>query len=174
MINWPPSNAEKAQARLVVDTLKRYGAGQILQYVGLANCDYESNLNWNAKGDYLDKDGKIMPWSAHPSGKPSAFGGWQRQEVRCECIRDGIPKKGIKGLGIDIYAAVMAGTNTLDNDAQAFMWELENCPEYGYALIKAAPTVRAATIIACQKFEIATTSASDRGTRGEQWLMFLA
>lgn len=174
MIDWPPSEADKIQARAIIGWLGQYSASHIVQYVGLANADYESNLNQNAKGDYLDANGKILPWSPHPTGTPSAFGMWQRQKPRLDIIRDGLPRKGIPGLGIDIYEAVMAGTNTIAWDAEAFMWELENIPRYGYAAIKAATNVRDATILACKTFEIATTSASDRGQRAEEWLKALA
>lgn len=165
MITFPPFASDVALARRIINALETLRAPRIIQYVFLAQADYESNFDANAKGDYLDDEGHLLPWSARPTGKPSAYGTWQHEIVRLNKYK--------AATGLDIHAAVMAGTNTIEADAALLMWELKTFPTYGYAEISAAKTVREGAIIACQKFEIATTSASDRGTRAEQWLLEL-
>ena len=165
MVPWPPTDDDAARAKAVYDewmTIEE--VTKTAAYGMLAQADFESDFDPNAKGDYLDAHGHRMPWSAHPTGTPSSFGMYQRQKPRLNII--------LARTGVDLYSAVMAGTNTVHQDVASTYWELITFPLYGWDKILAANTPLLAGIAACTYFERASTSAPARGHRAEGWSVY--
>ena len=146
--------------------------------LGVAEGENE-DLDPNGVGDFLDAAGKRLPWSEHPTGTPSSFGLHQRKEDRTIAIRDGrkdsTGRVVFEGLGFDIKALALAGTNTLENEVRATLWELKAFPlGYGAAAIFAAQMAYGAAYNATVTFERAGTVANGEATRraimAETWL----
>ncbi len=130
---WPDASTPEgaaffANAGLIKSLLEAQGVAEAIIIAALANGERESGLDPNAKGDWIDAAGKVLPWSPHPVGTPTSFGLWQHQKLRLDIIK--------AKTGIDIEAAVMAGTNTVQNDVTAAMWEFRNNPRYGWTTMQ--------------------------------------
>src|SRR5271166_2307617 len=130
---WPdPSTSEGVtffrNAGLIKSLLEAQSVARAIVVAALANGERESGLDPNAKGDYIDASGRVLPWSPHPVGTPTSFGLWQHQKLRLDIIK--------AKTGLDIEAAVTAGANTVENDVAAAMWEFKNNPRYGWAMMQ--------------------------------------
>ena len=163
---WPdPASPEGAtffgRAHAVAAAWKAHGVGNAFALGMLANAEAESSLDPNAIGD------------RHTGG---AYGLYQRHADRIAAIRDGVrDAKGrvVKpGLGFDLKALALAGSNTVQNDVEAAWWELNAFSFFGLKAIEAQATAYGCAAQACATFERAGAedAADRRGQMGERWV----
>ncbi len=165
---WPtPNSAEGARffaaALAIVKAWKAHGVSNPFAFGMLAQAEAETSLDPNARGDWLDVNGKPLPWSAHPVGTPTSFGLHQWKRDRLDDIR--------KGTGIDIYADVMAGKGDCVRQVAAASWELSGPMSHAFAPIASQKTAFGAAMQACALFERAGAleAAERRGQLAERW-----
>lgn len=157
---WPNSATPEgktffANAKAILAAWRAKGVGNPFAFGMLAQGEAESSLDPNAKGD-------------HVKGEPTAFGLYQRHKPRLDAI------KRVKG--IDIFAAVLAGKNTIDNEVEASWWELKTMAYIGVKAIASQSTAYGAAYQACALFERAgaADAADRRGKMAETWTMWAA
>ncbi len=155
---WPnPSTLEGktffANAKAILAAWKAKGVGNPFAFGMLANAEAESGLDPNATGD-------------HVKGEPTAFGLYQRHKPRLNAIKG--------ATGIDIFAAVLAGENTAQNEVWASCWELSTMAYLGMNAIESQQTAYGAAYQACALFERAgaADAADRRGRMAESWTMW--
>ncbi|MGO9417902.1 phage tail tip lysozyme [Roseiarcus sp.] len=168
---WPDESTPEGvtffgAAHAIVAAWKTNGIGNAFALAMLTMAEAESGLNPNALGDYVDSGGKLLPWSAHPTGTPTAFGLYQRHGDRLKAIK--------AALGVDILAAVLAGRNLITSDIEAAWWELNTFSWAGKKAIKSASTAYMAAYQACALFERAGApdAADRRGVMAERWAVY--
>jgi hypothetical protein len=156
-----------ASARALLASWKARGVGNPYALAMIAQGEAETILDPNATGDWVDADGKRLPWApAYPPGaKPTSFGLYQWKDDRLAAIR--------KGAGVDIKESVMLGQATLADAVDGAAWELAPSGPFAEAgkNIAAQMTAYMAAYEAAVLFERA--SAADAATRranmAERW-----
>jgi hypothetical protein len=164
---WPDPNTPEggtffANARKFVALYKAAGFGAPFAFGMAAMPEAEASFDVNALGDYVDLNGKKLPWSAHPHGTPTSFGAHQRKADRTNAICNGKIINGkivTPGLGFDIANLAKTGMNTIENEVRATLWELNAYPSYGFAALQAAKTAYGVAYQATVSFERAGTVA---------------
>ena len=170
---WPSPDTDEgkayfAAAKKFVSLYKAAGFANPFAFGMATMADAESSFDVNALGDYVDLNGKRLPWSAHPTGTPTSFGAHQRKADRVAAIRDGKIVNGkviIPGLGFDIAHLARTGMNTIENEVRSVLWELNAYQSYGFAAIKAAATAYGVAYQATVSFERAGTVADGAATK---------
>lgn len=179
---WPaPATDEGAtffdRARKLFSLYKAAGYDNPFAFAMMTMAEAELSFDPNALGDYVDEAGTRLPWSEHPTGKPSSYGAYQRKMERVAAIRDGV-KIGDAvrvGLGVDIASLALSAANTLENEVRATLWELATFPSYGFREITSFRTAWGAAHAATITFEragtVANGAAEKRGSMAETWVM---
>ena len=179
---WPDPSSREGQAffaaaRKFVALYKAAGFDHPFAFGMAAMPEAESSFDVNALGDYVDLDGKRLPWSAHPTGTPTSFGAHQRKADRANAVRDGKIVNGrlvTPGLGFDIAHLARTGMNTVENEVRATLWELAAYPSYGFAALTSARTAYGVAYQATVSFERAGTvadgAAVKRAIMAETWV----
>lgn len=169
---WPdPTTPEGktffANAIEIFDLWKSYGKSNQFALGMLANAEAETSLNPNERGDYIDANGKPLPWSVHPVGTPTAFGLHQWHEGRVAIMKLPPPK----GCGVDIMALP-----PIADQIRAANWELDTFTAYGRSAITAASTAYGAAYQACVLFERAgaANAADRRGKMAERFAVWFS
>ncbi len=152
-------------ARAVVAAWRAHGVGNPFALGMLAQAEAESSIDPGAMGDYYDATGAKLHWmkTYPPGAAPTSFGLYMRKLPRLSAIK--------AATGIDIHAAVLAGTNTIQSEVEAAWWELNTMAWAGKKAIEAAATAYMAAYQACALFERAgaVDAAQRRGTMAERW-----
>jgi hypothetical protein len=168
---WPDAATRESvaffgRAHAIVAAFRAHGTPIPAALAMLTMAEAESSLDPNAKGDYLDASGKPLPWSAHPTGMPSAYGLFQWHVARLNAIR--------AETGVDIQAAVLAGKGDVQTQCEAAWHELSHGPGYGLKAIEAASTAHMAATQATAFYEKAgaADAAQRRGQMAERCAVY--
>ncbi len=168
---WPDETSAEGirffgNAHAIVAAFKAHGLGNAAALAMLTMAEAESSLDPNAMGDYVDAAGKRLPWSAHPTGTPGAFGLFQWHPARLNAVK--------AQTGVDIQAAVIAAKGDVQAQCEAAWWELTHGAGYGLKAIESAQTAYGAAVQATALFEKAgmLNAAQRRGAMAERWTVY--